>query len=904
MRLSQIRQKDAETVEKFSFRVEDAVTRTCVTGSDKEFALITTLVNGLNEKLRHELLKTDNSQDFNYRQCVSIAGKHEYIFDKGERDSPRQTCATAEIQPTISTGYSSSDACQLCGGADHSAPACSRIVVCQLCSSIGHTADVCVQLRNKIATVCEQGRDFANSVCKQRPLDCTITVVDDAACNHSRDFNRDIATVREHGRAIATTVCEERPGDYAVTVDDQRKAQFDTVCAQSHDIEKTATFRSDMICFECGGKGHFAREYASRIIPSNRNNPSGATQFQATSPASEQEQFEFQQRHIRWIGNNRDRFNRAAVSPRNHEPVNSVGWKHILVEGSCQNQRCFYFIDSGSAVTMVSTGVVRRLGLDRKIRPSNKKLISFSQDAIQTQGEITLEVSVAGSKFQHDFIVTDLLDTDFLIGDDFLRNNKILLDYERCQLRLPSGNSTPFKDKPRNVEKALKIRCARTTIVPPNSIQYLNCKIPSTSVDLQGITEPYRSTTVKKGLLCAEAVIHSERRWVPVKCINLSDEPITVYKNKLLAFLTPLGDHQSFHGVKCVGLEQHTDMTVGAIHGPDSNDWRNRTYEELPSGEHSSWTKDDLFEKLNLDKIDIKITDEEKNQLQDILWRHRSCFSRDEFDIGRCNMYEADIQLKEGTSPSWNQPIPTPYKLRPEMDKQIDEMLRAGVVEPLSEPSEFNSPIFLVKKNTPNSWRLVADMRGVNKCCTDDRFPLPDLNHVLDTIGSDSIYSVFDLSKSFWQIPVSEESKKVTAFLHRSKSYCFARLIMGHKNSSSKFSRVMQKLLATVPIEQLIFFIDDLFLSSSTVDQHLSRLEVLLQRLSSANLKLSPKKCELLRKEVTFVGVSVSGDRGVRITDDRVKSLQSLPEPTSVKTVQEVLVAFNMCESGYPGFLR
>ena len=88
--------------------------------------------------------------------------------------------------------------------------------------------------------------------------------------------------------------------------------------------------------------------------------------------------------------------------------------------------------------------------------------------------------------------------------------------------------------------------------------------------------------------------------------------------------------------------------------------------------------------------------------------------------------------------------------------------------------SPFNSPIFLVKKSShtranndancqtssdPNfgqqigSWRLVTDRRNANKVCMDEMFPRTNLNHVFDTIGSDSISSSFDLSNSFWQVP-------------------------------------------------------------------------------------------------------------------------------------------------------
>ena len=50
-------------------------------------------------------------------------------------------------------------------------------------------------------------------------------------------------------------------------------------------------------------------------------------------------------------------------------------------------------------------------------------------------------------------------------------------------------------------------------------------------------------------------------------------------------------------------------------------------------------------------------------------------------------MYKAEITLKEGATPDWtlDSPVPTPYKLRDETDRQVVEMIKAGVAKPLDE---------------------------------------------------------------------------------------------------------------------------------------------------------------------------------------------------------------------------
>ncbi|KAL5268729.1 hypothetical protein ACHWQZ_G002541 [Mnemiopsis leidyi] len=664
------------------------------------------------------------------------------------------------------------------------------------------------------------------------------------------------------------------------------------------DITASSSAQSEgvqpVVCFNCQEPGHIQRFCNRHQGGGNENQSSPSYDQQRTS----------QQDALKLANDwrNSGPIQSREIPEKRSErekvaDVNAVNWKHILVKGSCAGRDSYIFVDSGSAVSIVSTGFVKRLGLEKNIRKCRFTLKSFSQDIIQVRGEIDLELEVAGSKFNHTFIVTDLLDTEFLMGDDFLRRNWITLDYGQCRLLLPEGQGVSFTEKPENVEKQIKVRCSKVTVIPPNTVQYLKGKLQANGRSYQGVLEPqYKNGVGETGILFAKAVVHSDKKFVPVKCVNATDEPITIHKNKIVALLKPLGDHELIKGVQ-LATENECKVRGTGIDEP--------LPEQRPAAGDGRWTKLKLFESLGLDKIEVEMSYDEKERLKDIVWRYRNCFSCDEFDIGCCNMYEAEIKLKEGSSPSWTYPIPTPHKLQEEMDHQIDQMVKAGVAGRLSEPSDFNHPIFLVKKKSspgkPDSWRLVADLRGTNKVCMDEKYPLPNLNHVLDTIGSDTIFSSFDLSKSFWQVPYSEDSKKITAFMHRGRSYCWARLIMGHKNSSSIFSRVMAKLLATVPIEQLIFFIDDLFLSSRTVSSHLDRLEILLRRLLQANLKLTPKKCELLKKKVTFVGVSVSAD-GIQITEDRVKDLLDLPVPTTMKRVQEVLGALNYVRKWIPNY--
>lgn len=64
-------------------------------------------------------------------------------------------------------------------------------------------------------------------------------------------------------------------------------------------------------------------------------------------------------------------------------------------------------------------------------------------------------------------------------------------------------------------------------------------------------------------------------------------------------------------------------------------------------------------------------------------------------------------------------------------------------------------------------------------------------------------------------------------------------------------------------------YLDDLLVYAQSEQEALKRLEVVLPRHREHNLKLSPKKCHLLRGSVKFLGHIIDGD-GVVVDLEKV----------------------------------
>ena len=97
------------------------------------------------------------------------------------------------------------------------------------------------------------------------------------------------------------------------------------------------------------------------------------------------------------------------------------------------------------------------------------------------------------------------------------------------------------------------------------------------------------------------------------------------------------------------------------------------------------------------------------------------------------------------------------------------------------------------------------------------------------------------MTSSFWQIPLVEESKKYTAFLHEGRSYEFCVTPFGLRTSTAALVRALDFVLNGLGNFYLTF-IDDIFCASEDVHQHLLHLELFFHRLIENNLTINLEK--------------------------------------------------------------
>ena len=253
------------------------------------------------------------------------------------------------------------------------------------------------------------------------------------------------------------------------------------------------------------------------------------------------------------------------------------------------------------------------------------------------------------------------------------------------------------------------------------------------------------------------------------------------------------------------------------------------------------------------------IDSREKEQLRGLLIKYKDTFSRDEWDLGLIHLMEHSIPTGDA-APIKQAPRRVPMAHATEEKRAIEELMQRGVIR--ESTSSWASPIVLVAKKD-GGVRPCVDYRKLNQLVKPDGFPLPRIQDCLDSVAGSSLFSTFDLTSGYFQIPVKREDVPKTSFVCKYGQFEMTRMPFDLNNSASTFKRTMERALQGLQWVTCLIYIDDIIVYGQDFSQHLQRVEEVLQRIKAAGLKLKPAKSQMLQKEVVFLGHVVSGE-GVR----------------------------------------
>ena len=517
-------------------------------------------------------------------------------------------------------------------------------------------------------------------------------------------------------------------------------------------------------------------------------------------------------------------------------------------------------VDSGAVRSLMSGEMYRRIqkrGTKVKHVTNERMPNLYSADSspLVAQAIIDIDVKVGGVKFPFVFIVMEKLGFDCILGMDLLEATEAVIDIRTNALHLFGGlTSVAMTHTGQHVTVATVIRVT----IPPFSEGVFAVE-PTRSVGRGNYMIEGENKAPYAALMVARTLVNTSRNSLHCRVLNPTDKPMILKPKTTVGVLSPVTIHKG-------SINRQVRAQVAEV-----------SVEEM--------RKAVMDKKIPLE--DTVLTGNDLDNLIRLLYENLDLFASELAD-----MPGSDVMLHRidtGDSPPIRR---RSYRHSPadraEISRQVEEMERAGIVEPSDSP--WCSPVILVTKCSDGSKRFVVDYRSLNAKTVLSAYPLPLFEEIVDTISVQKpvLWSSLDLKSGFWQLGLDPETKDRTGFQTDKGQYVFNRLSMGLSGAVNFFQNVMQRVLRGLVPSVSIVYLDDVLVLASSPDQMMERLKMVFDRFRESNLRMHPQKCHLGMEKIKFLGHYFDRN-GISVDPEKIKIVKEFPTPRTVKQVRSFL---------------
>ena len=524
------------------------------------------------------------------------------------------------------------------------------------------------------------------------------------------------------------------------------------------------------------------------------------------------------------------------------------------------NRKTYSLVDSGADISLISKEAFDKIADKNKVNFSTENCVplqSVSGHKLKNFGTVELQVKMSKFSQPYKFQIVDGLKNQCILGNDFLSDFGAQLDFGQKTINI-EGNIIPLRPQRLTCDSVTSlVRVSQQVTISAQSYMEIPAKINRAQlIDQECLVEPLNNVPIigdEPGLCLVSSLGHVNKNGqIPVVIVNTTGRDYTIPARSVIGLAEVLMDSEN-----CVSsVSEHVESK------PEFTDM-------VPESK-----------KANLSHI----SETQRQKIQDLLDRNADLFAKNDCDLGETHLVKAKLE-KGDAAPIKQNPYRLPFSQRKLVENHVQDMLKAGVIKPSQSP--WASPIVVVDKKDGTK-RFCVDYRAVNKILKKNSYPLPRIDDVLANLQGSQYFTCLDLRSGYWQIPVDEMSQDITAFTCFAGLYSFRKLPFGLSIAPALFSELMNKTLSGIQHKFATAYLDDIIIYSKTFEEHLEHIETVFSRLRDAGLKLKMSKCDFLKREVNYLGHVVSAN-GIKPDPEKIKAIQKLTPPTSVKGVRSFI---------------
>ncbi|GFV97453.1 hypothetical protein TNCV_2039611 [Trichonephila clavipes] len=196
---------------------------------------------------------------------------------------------------------------------------------------------------------------------------------------------------------------------------------------------------------------------------------------------------------------------------------------------------------------------------------------------------------------------------------------------------------------------------------------------------------------------------------------------------------------------------------------------------------------------------------------------------------------------------------------------------------------------FTERQEKDGSSRMCIDYRKLNQKLVKDKFPLPIIEDVLDTLQEAKVYSTLDLRNGFFHVDVDEDCRKYTSFIVPDGQFEFNKVPFGLSTSPGVFQRYVSSIFRDLTRKIIVIsYLDDLVIPAKNEQEGLEKLKIIFEVAKKYGLEIKFKKCQFLKKKIEFPGHIVESGT-IKPSPTKTLAVRKFPEPTTIKQLQSFL---------------
>ena len=257
-----------------------------------------------------------------------------------------------------------------------------------------------------------------------------------------------------------------------------------------------------------------------------------------------------------------------------------------------------------------------------------------------------------------------------------------------------------------------------------------------------------------------------------------------------------------------------------------------------------------------------------------------------------------DIQLQPGAEPSCVRNARTiPFAYRDQVKSQLDGMLDDGIIEPVTEPSEWCHPIVLVPKKGSSEMRLTVDLRRLNDQVRRPTHPARTPHDAVAAIGKATYFTTLDARHEYWQVPLSDSAKPLTTFITPWGRFRFCRNPQGLISAGDVFNSRTDT--AFDRLTNFVKVVDVGLVHDTDLSAHYTHVRDALLRAREHGITFSAKKFQFGAPDVLYCGYRINAD-GYTVDKDKIAAISDFPVPVNRTDVRSFFGLVNQCSDFSP----